>query len=236
MTCDGNLSVFQLLCHNDSRWARLLYLEYRQLDQDGIAVEPVRTMTPHELHVEEFKTLRDTIRERGTARVWVFVAGLVAWGALVIATAALATLPVASLLPLLILGAVFEAVFSLHTGVERVGRYIQVFHEEGDGWENAAMAYGRAYKSGGTDPLFAAVFVIATFLNFVPVLIAEPVATEVVVFGAAHLALLHRIFVCRRAAGRQRAADLERFETLKRARPDAASRQERSPTHADSAS
>ena len=45
-------------------------------------------MTTREL--EEYRTLRDTIRERGTARVWVFLAGLVAWGALTIATAALA--------------------------------------------------------------------------------------------------------------------------------------------------
>ena len=86
-------------------------------------------MTPREL--EEYTALRETIRERGTARVWIFVAGLVAWAALVIATAALAALPVATLLPLLILAGTFEAVFSLHAGVERVGRYIQVFFEEG---------------------------------------------------------------------------------------------------------
>jgi len=171
-------------------------------------------MTPSEL--EEYRALRETIRERGTARVWVFVAGLVAWGALTIATAALAALPVATLLPLLVLAAVFEAVFSLHTGVERVGRYIQVFHEDTAGWEHTAMAYGRAPRGSGTDPLFTAFFIGATFLNFVPVLIAEPVATEVVVMGAAHLLLVVRILFARRAAGQQRAADLERYRNLKR--------------------
>jgi hypothetical protein len=170
-------------------------------------------MTPRE--VEEYRTLRDTIRERGTARVWMFVAGLVAWGALTIATAALAALPVATLLPLLVLGGVFEAVFSLHTGVERVGRYIQVFHEDSVGWEHAAMAYGRAPRGSGTDPLFTAFFIGATFLNFVPVLIAEPVATEVIVIGAAHLLLLVRILLARRASGRQRAVDLDRYKSLK---------------------
>ena len=45
--------------------------------------------------------------------------------------------------------------------------------------------------------------------------LAEPVATEVVVIGAAHLLLIARILVARHAAGRQRAADLERFEKLK---------------------
>ena len=33
-------------------------------------------MTPREL--EEYRALRETIRERGTARVWIFVVGLVA--------------------------------------------------------------------------------------------------------------------------------------------------------------
>ncbi len=171
-------------------------------------------MTSREM--TEYETLRDTIRERGTTRVWVFVAGLAAWGGLVIATSALAALPVATLLPLLVLGGVFEVVFSLHTGVERVGRYIQVFHEDTVGWEHAAMAIGRTQYGSGTDPLFTVFFVIATFLNFVPVLIAEPVATEVIVTGGAHLVLVARILLARRAAGRQRALDLERFEQIKR--------------------
>src|SRR5947209_377037 len=85
-------------------------------------------MTPRD--VEEYRALRDTIRERGTTRVWVFIAGLAVWAALVIATAALAALPVATLLPLLVLAAVFEAVLSLHIGVERIGRYLQVYFEE----------------------------------------------------------------------------------------------------------
>ena len=170
-------------------------------------------MTPREQ--EEYRALRDTIRERGTARVWVFVAGVVAWAGLVIATAALAALPVATLLPLLVLAAVFEAVFSLHTGVERIGRYLQVFAEETTGWEHTAMAYGRVYRSAGTDPLFAMVFVVAAFLNFVPVLVAEPVALEVGVIGTIHVLFVVRVLMARHAAGRQRAADLERFQTLK---------------------
>lgn len=170
-------------------------------------------MTPPD--VEEYRALRDTIRERGTARVWVCVAGLAAWGGLVIATAALAALPVATLLPLLVLSAVFEAVFSLHTGVERIGRYLQVFHEDGSGWEHVAMAYGKAHGGAGTDPLFVAFFLMATVLNFVPVLIAEPVAIEVIVIGGAHLVLLGRILRARRASIRQRAVDLDRFSKLK---------------------
>src|SRR5262245_28415723 len=102
-------------------------------------------MTPREL--EEYRALRATIRERGTARVYLVVGGLGAWAALVIATASLASLPVATLLPLLFLAGVFEAIFALHTGVERIGRYLQVFYEEPPerGWEHVAMAFGRAF-------------------------------------------------------------------------------------------
>ena len=77
-------------------------------------------MTSREL--EEYRALRATIRERGTARVSIAVAGFAAWAALVLTTATLATFPVATLLPLLFLALVFEAVFALHTGVERIGR------------------------------------------------------------------------------------------------------------------
>ena len=102
--------------------------------------------------IEEYRALRDTIRERSTLRVWIVLVGLTAWAALTIAAGTLAELPVSTLLPLLILSATFEIVFSLHTGVERVGRYIQVFFESETadrGWEHQAMAYGRQFPGGG---------------------------------------------------------------------------------------
>lgn len=180
-------------------------------------------MTPREL--EEYRTLRDTIRQRGTARIWVFLAGLAAWAALTVATAALAAVPVATLLPLLVLAAAFEAVFSLHVGVERIGRYVQVFFEDdspGEAepgeirkWEHVAMRFGRPLAGANIDPLFAMFFILATVLNFVPVLTAEPIRIEVIVFGAAHLLLIGRILAAKWAASRQRAADLERFQQLK---------------------
>lgn len=171
-------------------------------------------MIPREL--EEYRALLATIRERGSMRVWVFVAGLFGWSALALATAALATLPVATVLPLLVLAGVFEAVSSLHIGVERIGRYLQVFFEkETSGWEHTAMAFGRAFPGSGPDPLFSAVFVGGTVLNFIPVVLAEPAAVEVVVVGAAHLAVVVRILMARRAAGHQRALDLDRYQRLK---------------------
>src|SRR4051812_16071800 len=164
---------------------------------------------------EEYRALRATIRERGTAKVWVVVAGMIGWAALTMATAALASLPVATFLPLLVLAVTFEAVFNLHVGVERIGRYLQVFYEDGTGWEHTAMSFGRPLKGTGTDPLFVAHFLIATILNIVPALLAEPVRLEITVVGSAHLLFVLRIVLARRSASRQRAADLRRFEDMK---------------------
>ena len=158
-------------------------------------------MTPRAL--EEFKALRDTVRSRGTARVWVFLAGLVGWGALTIATASLAALPVATFLPLLIISITFEAVFSLHVGVERIGRYIQVFLEDdGNGWEHVAMALG---------PLLAAspirchrYFILATLLNIVPAILAQPVPLEVGVVAACNLVFVARPGEARRVTPARR--------------------------------
>jgi len=163
----------------------------------------------------EYRALRETISHRGTAKVWIFVAGMIGWAALTMATAALAMLPVATFLPLLILAVTFEAVFSLHVGIERIGRYLQVFHEDATGWEHAAMAFGRPFKGTGTDPIFVVHFLIATLLNIVPALLAEPVPLELVVVGAAHVLFVVRVMLAWRSAGRQRAADLRRFEEMK---------------------
>jgi len=164
---------------------------------------------------EEYRALRSTISQRGTAKVWIFVVGIIGWAALTMATAALASLPVATFLPLLVLAVTFEAIFSLHVAIERIGRYLQVFHEDGAGWEHTAMAFGRPLKGTGTSPLFVPHFVIATVLNIVPAILAEPVQLEVTVVGAAHLLFIARLFMAWYSAGRQRAADLSRFEEMK---------------------
>ena len=79
---------------------------------------------------EEFAALRATIRERGTARVWIFFATIAVWAALGVAMMLVGTAPVFTLLPLVVLAAGFEAIFHLHVGVERVGRYLQAFTED----------------------------------------------------------------------------------------------------------
>jgi hypothetical protein len=167
----------------------------------------------------EYSALRATIRERGTARVYIFAGGVAAWGALAIATAAVAATPIATLLPLLVLACVFEAVFALHVGVERVGRYLQVFHEvDGDAkWEHAAMAFGRPRGAAAADALFTLPFLIAALFNVGPALVVEPTRAELVFIGGAHALFIVRLAAAREAARRQRAIDLARFTELRRA-------------------
>lgn len=175
-------------------------------------------MTPREL--EEYRALRATIRERGTTRIWLMAAGLAGWAALVLATATTMTLPVATLLPLLILAAVFEGIVSLHIGVERVGRYLQVFYER-DGeagdrrWEHVAMAFGKDAAKGTPDPIFSGFFLLATVWNFVPAVLAGALPIEWAVVGTTHVVFLLRIISARRLVRRQRASDLARFEQLR---------------------
>jgi hypothetical protein len=176
---------------------------------------------------DEYGALRATIRERGTARVCIFVAGIVAWTAATIATAALASSPIASLLPLLLLACVFEAIFALHVGVERIGRYLQVFHEgsgesggsresQGSiGWESTAMAFGRPHGAATTDALFTVPFLLAAVFNIAPALLLNPIRAELIFVGGAHVLFVLRLVVARVAASRQRAIDLERFKKLR---------------------
>jgi hypothetical protein len=167
----------------------------------------------------EYSALRATIRERGTARVYIFAGGFAAWGALTIATAALASTPMATLLPLLVLASVHEAVFALHVGVERVGRYLQVFYEaEGTGarWEHVAMAFGRPAGAAVADGLFSVPFLLAALFNIAPALVVEPTRPELIFIGGAHALFVLRLAVARNAARRQRAIDLERFQQLER--------------------
>lgn len=177
-------------------------------------------MTPTDS--DEYKALRATIRERGTTRVWIVLVGTVAWAAAALTTAAVAMPPLVTLIPLLVLATSFEITFALHTGVERIGRYIQVFFEEptdNAAWEHRIMEFGRSGKRRlSTDPLFARSFLISVVLNLVTVLISGPIAIEWAVLGVAHALLVVRILTARREAAGQRAADLAQFQEIKERR------------------
>jgi hypothetical protein len=163
----------------------------------------------------EFSAMRATIRERGTARMVLFPIALALWAGVAIGTTAGIGLPIASLMPLVVLAAGFEALFALHVNVERIGRYLQVFHETDGGWEHVAMTFGQRFPGGGPDALFSGLFLMATAVNYLPVALGGS-TTELVAIGVLHLLLALHIGTARRRAARQRLQDLERFQTLKK--------------------
>ncbi len=171
----------------------------------------------------EFASLRQTIAIRGTVRILILPATLVGWSLLAGALVLFNDLPVGALLSLAVLIGGFEAIHTLHVGVERIGRYIQVFYEGTSGgpqWETTAMAVGPSLPGGGVDPLFSVVFASATLANLIPVLLPQPVPLELGVVGAFHLAFIVRVVRARGAAARQRAVELETFRALKTQSPN----------------
>src|SRR6186997_2381195 len=150
-------------------------------------------MTHHEA---EFEALRATIRERGTVRMILVPVAFGLWAATAIATTATIQLPIAALLPLLVLAAGFEAIYALHANVERIGRYLQVFHEPDGGWEHVAMTFGERFPGRGPDALFSTLFLMATALNYLPVALGGT-TPELVAGGLLHFLLAFHIGTAR---------------------------------------
>jgi hypothetical protein len=168
----------------------------------------------------EFAILRQTIASRGTTRMALFPIVMIAWAALALSVLTFGDAPIASLYSLAVLVGGFEAIHALHVGVERIGRYLQVYYENveaGPRWENTVIAVGPALPGGGIDPLFTVVFTCAAFVNIIPALALQPRATgiELGVIGVLHLALVIRIVRARGAAARQRAVELETFRAIR---------------------
>lgn len=165
----------------------------------------------------EFTVLRQTIARRGTARMVLVPVTFIGWAALSLILVTWGGLPLATLIPLMVLAAGFEAVHALHVGGERIGRYLQVYYEaepDGPRWETTVMAVGPGLPGGGIDPLFSFVFLCGTVLNILPAFMLDPTPVELGVLFVPHLALLTRIVRARVAAARQRAVELESFKAV----------------------
>jgi hypothetical protein len=126
--------------------------------------------------------------------------------------------PLAGLVPLFVLVAGFEIVLSIHTGVERIGRYVQRFFEDGGptppAWEHTAVAMGSRWMSpGGIDALFSLPFLVAAWLNFIPSA-AGADSLQLALIGVTHAVFLLRIVMARRFAARQRAMDIAALESV----------------------
>ncbi len=172
-----------------------------------------------QLGAHEHVALRIAVAHRGQLRAGIFVAGIAAWAALLLAVVATSAVPALALLPLLVLAAAFEAVHQLHVGAERIGRFLRVFYETGlpgaPCWETAVGSFGAPLAGSGTDPLFVTVFATATIVNLLALLVPGPTVQESVVVGAVHAVLIGRMVSAKRAAGRQRADDERRFRQIK---------------------
>ena len=172
----------------------------------------------------EYLVLRQTIAERGSLRPILVLCGLAFWAVTLIAVLALLPYPVAAAIPLLVLITTFEVIRPLHFGAERIGRYLQVFYEE-DGepgraltdtpsWERVAMSFGVVPGVGG-HALFVPLFLIATALNYLAVLLPRPVTIELSAMAIPHLAFIAWMVAIDRAMRTQRAIELTRLRELR---------------------
>ncbi len=176
----------------------------------------------------EYLVLRQTIAQRGALRPVLVLCGIAIWAALLIAVLALLPYPVAASIPLLVLLVTFEVIRPLHFGAERIGRYLQVFYEE-DGepgrsltdtpsWERVAMNFGAVPGVGG-HPLFVPLFLLATALNYLAVMLPRPVPIESSVMALPHLAFIAWLIASDRAMRTQRAIELARLRDLHQGKP-----------------
>jgi hypothetical protein len=172
----------------------------------------------------EYLVLRQTIAQRGALRPVLVLCGMTIWAALLIAVLALVPYPVAVAIPLLILVVTFEAIRPLHFGAERIGRYLQVFHEEGGepdrafadtpSWERVAMRFSSVPGLGG-HPLFIPLFFFAVLLNLSVVILFSPAPIESAVLAGIHGLFAAWMLITDRAMRKQRDADLKRLRELK---------------------
>ena len=174
---------------------------------------------------DEYRVLRTTIAARGSLRSVLALASVAAWAGVLLGVLAWTPYPLASLIPLLVLLAGFEAIRPLHFGAERIGRYLQVFYEEGTdvpkpiadppSWERLAMVFGGSRPGAGGHPLFAVLFGLAIAANYLAVLVPGPLPVELASLAVPHLAFLAWLIATDRALRAQRAADLARFRALR---------------------
>lgn len=165
---------------------------------------------------DEYKILRATIQQRGTVRMALIPLIFVGWAGTAVATAAVITVAVSTLVPLFVLVAGYEAVYALHVNVERIGRYLQVFHEDDGGWERVAAEFGRRFPHGSPDPLFSRLFVLATSVNFLPAALGWENIPELLILATLHFLFINRVRLGRARAATQRVEDHDRFLVLKR--------------------
>jgi hypothetical protein len=174
-------------------------------------------------NLSEFTVLRQTIAVRGTVRMALLPLTVLGWTAVAVAMLheeRNTVSPLLSLVSLSVLIGGFEAIHALNVGVERIGRYLQVYYEgnaDGPWWETTAMAAGPGLPGGGIDPLFTVMFTALLALNLTLTFPDLRTTTEYAVVLPVHAIFLIRLIRARGAAARQRAVDLETFRAVRSA-------------------
>ena len=196
---------------------------YQRMQTLGLQTKPLTSDAMDQLRVEEYRALRETIRARGGLRLALCLFGLAAWALTLVAVLAWLPNPVAGSIPLLLLIATFEVNRILHLGVERIGRYLQAFYEDSEvsgadtpAWERTAMSFGPSVPGAGGHPLLLPIFLLATVLNFLTVVLPGPVPLELGVMTVPHVSFAIWTFYADQGMRKQRVAELERFRELRR--------------------
>jgi hypothetical protein len=176
------------------------------------------------LSVAEYRALRATIQARGGLRLTLSVVGLAAWAAILVALLVWLPNPIAGSIPLILLVVTFEVNRIFHLGIERIGRYLQVFYENrGDAvrdtpaWETTAMRWGPSLPGAGGHPLLLPIFLFATLINFLAVILPGPVPLELGVMAVPHLVFVGWMVWADWSMRRQRLQETKRFQELKAA-------------------
>ena len=116
-------------------------------------------------------------------------------------------------MPLVVLLATFEVVRSLHLGVERIGRYVQVFFEEA-GWRCAdwrrrpgnarRCSFGPSVPGAGGHPLFLPCLPAGDRRQFARGHVPGPTADRIGDARVPHLAFVVWMLYCDRGMRKQR--------------------------------
>ena len=163
----------------------------------------------------EYRTLRDTIRERRTARLCAVLVGLVAGAALTIALLIAELRGSATLVPFLVLVGTYEISYFIHNGVERTAVTSRSSTKtRGRSWMGNDRYELRREVSLRTRSVFSIVFAAATSLNFFTLLLVDQRPGWNALSLLAHLAFAYRIVSAKKSAASQRALDLDRFRNL----------------------
>jgi small neutral amino acid transporter SnatA (MarC family) len=173
----------------------------------------------------EYDSLRTAIRVRATLAPALLIVVMVGWAALTLWVFTTDVVSAATLVPLMVLAAGYEALYAVHVNAERLARYLQVAYEQPIASESAtpltatpqsettSLYYRQRFSSIGSNALFSALFILATLVNYVPAAVSGTVE-ELVGIGVAHVLFAVRIIMTGRRAARVRSEDLERARTL----------------------